>query len=165
MSEDAVNFSKHEPTEQFVTTYTKLGADLSPVDTDHQIVRVEHSLLAAPLFVTAHFAPKELTWKAAKKWAESLDLGGFAWRLPTVEEAFFIPDRSKYPAFDPSVFVGAAERYPWIWTSTLDAEDPSGVAWLVVLYRGDSGRYSQGHPEVRATVCERARVLAVRAGQ
>ncbi len=156
MSEDAVNFSKHEPTEQFVTTYTKLGADLSPVDTDHQIVRVEHSLLAAPLFVTAHFAPKEMSWKAAKKWAESLELGGLAWRLPTVEEAFFIPDRSKYPAYDSTVFIGTKVSYPWIWTSTLDAEDPSGCAWDVYLLVGDSDRHYQGY---------RAHVLAVRAGQ
>ena len=142
-----------------MTIYTKLDLSLNAVAlnaTDHAIVRVEHPLLAAPLFVTAHFAPKEMNWKAAKKWAEKLDLGGLAWRLPTVEEAFFIPDRSKYPAFDPSVFVGAAERYPWIWTSTLDAEDPSGCAWSVNLYDGGSDRSGQGF---------RGRVLAVRAGQ
>jgi hypothetical protein len=139
-----------------MTTYTKLGADLSPVDTDHQIVRIEHPLLAAPLFVTAHFAPKAMSWTAAKKWAESLELGGLAWRLPTVEEAFFIPDRSKYPAYDSTVFVGAKDRYPWIWTSTLGVEDPSGVAWYVLLGFGSSGRYFRG---------ARLRVLAVRAGQ
>lgn len=139
-----------------MTTYAKLGADLAPVDTDHQIVRVEHPLLAAPLFVTAHFAPKEMNWKAATKWAESLDLGGFAWRLPTVEEAFFIPDRSKVPAYDPTVFVGANDRYPWIWTSTVDADDPSGCAWVVGLGGGGSDRSYQDY---------HFRVLAVRAGQ
>ena len=138
-----------------MTTYTKLGADLAPVDTDHQIVRIEHPLLAMPLLVTAHFAPKEMNWKAAKKWAEKLDLGGFSWRLPTVEEAFFIPDRSKYPAFDPSVFVGSTERYPWIWTGTVDAESPSGVAWYVNLYSGSSYRGGQD---------DHGLVLAVRAG-
>lgn len=139
-----------------MTTYTKLGADLAPVDTDHQIVRIDHPLLAAPLLVAAHFAPKAMNWKAAKKWAESLDVGGFAWRLPTVEEAFFIADRSKYPAYDPSVFVGAGSDYPWIWTSTLDADDPSGYAWLVNLNDGNSSRSYQGKYN---------HVLAVRAGQ
>ena len=139
-----------------MTTYTKLAADLTPADTDHAIVRIEHPLLAMPLLVTAQFAPKEMNWKAAKKWAESLKLGGFAWRLPTVEEAFFIPDRSKYPAFDPSVFVGAKDRYPWIWTGTVDAESPSGYAWLVALNFGYSGRLSQVSHD---------HVLAVRAGQ
>jgi hypothetical protein len=139
-----------------MTTYTKLAADLSPVDTDHQIVRIEHPLLVVPLLVTAHFAPKEMTWKAAKKWAESLDLGGLAWRLPTIEEAFFIPDRSKYPAYDSTVFVGAKEKYPWIWTSTVDADDPSGFAWDVYLHDGDSGRFYQDGLYL---------VLAVRAGQ
>lgn len=139
-----------------MTTYTKLGADLAPVDTDHQIVRIDHPLLAAPLLVTAQFAPKAMNWKAAKKWAESLDLGGFAWRLPTIEEAFFIPDRSKYPAFDASVFVGANERVLWIWTGTVDAEDPSGYAWYVYLDYGYSYRSSQDLHFL---------VLAVRAGQ
>ena len=139
-----------------MTTYTKLGADLAPVETDHAIVRIEHPLLSLPLMVTAHFAPKEMNWKAAKKWVESLKLGGFAWRLPTVEEAFFIPDRSKYPAFDPSVFVGATERYPWIWTGTVDAEDPSGYAWFVLLSFGYSYRSSQN---------SHGRVLAVREGR
>lgn len=136
--------------------YTKLGADLAPVESDHQIVRIEHPLLAAPLLVTAHFAPKEMTWKAAKKWAEALDLGGFAWRLPTVEEAFFIPDRSKYPAYDPAVFVGTKEQYLWIWTGTVDAASPSCYAWGVSLIDGYSSRLNQVH---------RLHVLAVRAGQ
>ena len=142
-----------------MTIYTKLDLSLNAVAlnaTDHAIVRVEHPLLAAPLFVTAHFAPKEMSWKAAKKWAESLELGGLAWRLPTVEEAFFIPDRSKYPAYDSTVFIGTKVSYPWIWTSTLDAEDPSGFAWLVSLGGGYSDRSLQDAHDL---------VLAVRAGQ
>lgn len=139
-----------------MTIYTKLGADLTPVESDHQIVRIEHPLLAAPLYVTAHFAPKAVTWKAAKKWAEALDLGGFAWRLPSVEEAFLIPDRSKYPSYDPTVFVGANDPYPWIWTGTVDAASPSGCAWYVYLDGGYSGRGGQDG---------RYHVLAVRAGQ
>ena len=137
-------------------TYTKLAEDLTPTDTDHQIVRIEHPLLAYPLLVTARFAPETMTFGEAKTWAEGLNLGGFSWRLPTVEEAFFIPDRSNYPSFDSEIFVGAKEQWSWIWTSTLDAESPSGYAWNVLLGVGSCGRFNQ---------VLRNLVLAVRAGQ
>lgn len=143
-----------------MTTYTLLSDALEPADKGaHQIVRIEHQLLAKPLFVAAHFSPTRMNWTDAKKWAEAHMIGNHSCRLPTVEEAFFIPDRSKYPAFDREVFIGADENWPWIWTSTPDAEDPespSGDAWLVYLGLGDSARsyqYFEGQ------------VLAVRAGQ
>lgn len=140
--------------------YTTLTAALEPADKgSHEIVRVEHELLAKPLLVTAHFAPERLNWTDAANWAEALTLGGFSWRLLTVEEAFFIPDRSKHPAFDPKVFMGAQRDYPWIWTATQDAEDPaapSGCAWDVYLYNGYSARNYQD---------DECHVLAVRAGQ
>jgi hypothetical protein len=141
-----------------MTTYTKIaadGADLPADATDHKAVRVEHPLLATPLIVTAHRAAKEMTWKAAKKWAESLDVNGWSWRLPTVEEAMFIPDRSKYPAIDVSFFPDF-EGWEYIWTSTPDAESPSDCAWLVYLRYGYVGRdFQSNHYYVRA----------VRAGQ
>lgn len=138
--------------------YTKLAADGSdlPADaTDHQAVRIEHSALVLPLIVTAHHAPEEMSWKAARKWAESLHTNGWSWRLPTVEEAMFIPDRSKYPSIDKAFFPDF-EGYEWIWTSTPDAEDPSGYAWFVTLRYGFVGRYYQAN---------RYHVRAVRAGQ
>jgi hypothetical protein len=96
-----------------------------------------------------------MTWKAAKAWAESLDINGWSWRLPTVEEAMLIPDRSKYPAIDKSFFPDF-DGWEYIWTSTVDAEDPSDYAWLVHLRDGVVGRGGQGgHNDVRA----------VRAGQ
>jgi hypothetical protein len=140
------------------TTYTKLAADGSdlPADaTDHQAVRIQHPMLVSPIIVTAAKAPKTMTWSDAKKWAESLTINGWSWRLPTVEEAMFIPDRSKYPAIDKSFFPDF-EDYEWIWTSTVDAEDPSGCAWFVFLRNGYVGRYYQAFRNV---------VRAVRAGQ
>lgn len=139
--------------------YTKLSADGSdlPADAaaDHKAVRIEHSMLVLPIVVTAHHAPKEMNWKAAKKWAESLDTNGWSWRLPAVEEAMFIADRSKYPAIDKNFFPDF-DGYEWIWTSTVDAEDPSDVAWLVDLHGGAVTRgYQTNHSYVRA----------VRAGQ
>lgn len=137
--------------------YTKLSADSDlPADAaDHKAVRIEHSMLVLPIVVTAHHAPKEMNWKAAKKWAESLDTNGWSWRLPTVEEAMFIADRSKYPAIDKNFFPDF-DGYEWIWTSTVDAEVPSDYAWLVNLRYGNVYRYTQAG---------RGNVRAVRAGQ
>jgi hypothetical protein len=140
------------------TIYTKLAADGSdlPADaTGHEAVRIEHPMLASPFIVTSMKAPKELTWKAAKKWAESLNINGWSWRLPTVEEAMFIPDRSKYPAVDKNFFPDFAE-YEWIWASTVDAEDPSDYAWFVYLRYGSVFRLNQTYHSY---------VRAVRAGQ
>jgi hypothetical protein len=139
-------------------TKTKIGRDGQdlPADApDHVAVRIEHPLLARPLIVTAHRSPKEMTWKQAAKWAESLDVNGWSWRLPTVEEAFFIPDRSKYPALDANFFPDFA-GYEWIWTSTPDAETPAGYAWFVNLGGGASDRDGRSY---------RSHVRAVRAGQ
>jgi hypothetical protein len=140
------------------TIYTKLAADGSdlPADaTGHQAVRIEHSMLVLPIIVTAAKAPSEMNWADAKKWAESLDVNGWSWRLPAVEEAMFIPDRSKFPAVDKNFFPDF-EEYEWIWTSTVDAESPSDCAWLVYLPFGYVYRFNRAfHYCVRA----------VRAGQ
>jgi Protein of unknown function (DUF1566) len=138
---------------------TKISADGTDLPADaegHQVVRVERDLLARPLFVTAAIATESMTWQQAKKWAEGLTVYGWSWRLPTVEEAFMIPDRSRSeePALDPAYFPDNYGR--WIWTATEDAQRPAGVAWYVDLGLGSStryGRYAEG------------RVLAVRAGQ
>lgn len=139
--------------------YFKLDAagNVLPVDSTekHLAVRIENDLLVRPIIVSAYRSQKEMNWKAAKKWAEKLDTNGWSWRLPTVEEAFFIPDRSKYPAL-PKEFFPNFEGYEWIWTGTPDAESPSDCAWGVDLDDGGSGRGSQAsHLHVRA----------VRAGQ
>lgn len=139
--------------------YTKLAADGSHLPDDatgHLAVKVERALLTNPIIVTAHRSPKAMTWKEAKKWAESLDINGWSWRLPTAEEAFLLCDRSR--AERPMVPV---EFFPdcegeWIWTSTEDMTPPSGYAWGVALYGGDSYWGLQG---------DRRLVRAVRAGQ
>ena len=126
------------------------GTGLPPEATGHQAVRIEHPLLANPLIFTAFHSPEEMTFEKAKAWADGLDINGWSWRLPTVEEAFFLPDRSKYPSLDPNFFPDFG-GYEWIWTSTVDAEAPSGGAWLVSLYDGYSGRlHRSNHLFVRA---------------
>lgn len=87
-----------------------------------------------------------MTWAEAKAWAESLDINGWSWRLPTAEEAFLLPDRSRpgYPALDTSFFPDCDGE--WIWTGTEYASDPghSGCAWGVGLYGGYSSAYPRG---------------------
>ena len=138
---------------------TKLAADGTDLPNDatgHLAVRLDHSLLAQPIIWTAHRSPERLTWAEAKKWAEKLDINGWSWRLPTVEEAFLLPDRSRteYPLVDPAFFPDCDGE--WIWTSTEDLVPPSGCAWLVGLGSGYSSRDSQGYDSL---------VRAVRAGQ
>ncbi len=137
---------------------TKLAADGTdlPADaTGHQAVRLRHHLLATPIVWTSFRSPKELTWKQAAKYADKLDTNGWSWRLPTIEEALFLPNRAKYPALDKEYFPDFA-GYEWIWTSTVDAESLAGFAWGVDLYDGFSGRGYQSNG---------LRVRAVRSGQ
>jgi len=130
------------------TTLDSTGAALPPKADGHLAVQVEHPLLAAPLIFTAHRS-KAMTHEEAIKWAAGLDINGWSWRLPTVEEAFFLADRLKYPALDVQYFPDF--DYEWIWTSTVDAEDPSDYAWFVSLNDGDSNRLLQStHALVRA---------------
>jgi hypothetical protein len=139
------------------TIYTKLAADGTdlPADaTGHLAVRVENPLLARPFIVTAMKAPTAMTHKQAKKWAESLDIYGWSWRLPA-EEGLFIPDRFKFPA-TPKAYFPDLEEYEYIWLDMVDAESPSDYAWFVALRNGYVGRYDQ---------TSHAFVRAVRAGQ
>jgi hypothetical protein len=94
-------------------------------------------------------------WKDALKACENYGLFGKTdWRAPTVKERVSIVDYSKVgPALYSEFDAGGAS---WEWTSTPDAEDPSGYAWLVYLHDGGVNRYLQTlHYHVRA----------VRAGQ
>ena len=132
------------------------GTDLPADATGHLAVRLDHPLLAKPLIWTAHRSEKAMTWKQAKAWTESLDINGWSWRLPTVEEAFLLPDRTRTagPLVDPAYFPDCEGE--WIWTSTEDLTPPSGCAWVVTLNGGASYLGDQG---------DRLHVRAVRAGQ
>lgn len=138
---------------------TKLAADGTdlPADaTGHKAVRLDHGLLAAPIIWTAERSAERMTWEQAKAWAARLDTNGWSWRLPTVEEAFLLCDRTRttYPMVDPAFFPDCEGE--WIWTATEDLTPPAGDAWYVFLGSGYSGSYLQG---------DAYRVRAVRAGQ
>ena len=138
---------------------TKLAADGSdlPADaTGHKAVRLDHELLRQPVIWTAERSPKVMTWAEAQQWVDALDTYGWRWRLPTVEEAFLLCDRTRTecPMVDPAYFPDCdGER---IWTATEDLAPPAGCAWVVNLAYGNSGHGRQdNHYHVRA----------VRAGQ
>ncbi len=141
-------------------TYTKLAADGSDLPADstekHQAVRVDHPMLKAPIIVAAYRSSERVTFKGAAKKAEGHDANGWQWRLPTVEEAFFIADRTREDCTLDKNFFPDAERYEWTWTSAVDAESPSVFAWGVDLGGGNAGRNGQSL---------RDDVRAVRAGQ
>lgn len=91
-----------------------------------------------------------LRWKEIQKPCEDLQLAGFNdWRPATVEEAFLFCDRTRFaPAFDPEFFPGITPS--WHWTSTVDAEYPSSLAWGVHLHGGAGIDYQYGSGRVLA---------------
>lgn len=139
-------------------TYTKLDGKLNPLPADssekHLAVRVEHPMLKAPIIVAAYRASKrELTFKGAQKAAAEHDAHGLAWRAPTVEEAFFIADRTRDDQTLDKVFFPDAESYEWTWTSDVDSSSPSDCAWSVNLGAGSCNRNGQGNrDDVRAVL-------------
>jgi hypothetical protein len=142
-------------------TYTKLDSMLNPLPVDstekHLAVRVEHPLLAKPIIVAAYRASKrDLTFKGAQKAAAEHDAYGLTWRAPTVEEAFFIADRTRSDETLDKNFFPDAEGWEWTWTSDLDASSPSDCAWGVYLGTGFCYRLNLG---------SRGYVRAVLAGQ
>lgn len=141
-------------------TYTKLAADGSELPADstekHLAVRVDHPMLKAPIVVAAYRASDGVVWKNAAKKAEEHDAYGWKWRLPTVEELFFIADRTNADAELDKNFFPDADGWEWTWSSDVDAESPSGCAWSVFLGYGYANRSLQS---------SRYRVRAVRAGQ
>ena len=71
------------------------------------------------------------TWKKALKAPEKLTTGGFKdWRLPTVEELFYLADRTRSnPAIDKDFFPDTPSS--WFWSSTPYSASPSDYAWAV----------------------------------
>jgi hypothetical protein len=148
------------------TKYTKMimqDGQLVAVPDDyagrHEIVKVEHPMLAQPILVAA-YAIGPFPWKEGVEAAAKHTVYGLPMRAATVEEGMFIPDRSVYPA-TPKTFFPDIESARTTWTSTVDAEDPedtddsAGCAWFVHLGFGYVNRDDQSF---------RGRVRAVCAG-
>lgn len=141
----------------FRNTYTAIDRDMQRIEPgQHQAVRIENPLLARPILVTALRSPKKLTWKQAQKWAASLDVYGWSWRLPEAHEAALVPDylRTSYPLTPTEFFPDCGGEI--IWTATENLTPPSGCARFVSLGYGGSGVNRQSNEFV---------ARAVRAGQ
>ncbi len=74
----------------------------------------------------------------------TLSVAGFTdWRMPTVEELFCRADRTRVrPAIDTAFFPDTPND--WFWSSTVDADAPSGCAWFVNFYNGGSNWGNRG---------------------
>ncbi|HRC61601.1 MAG TPA: DUF1566 domain-containing protein [Dehalococcoidia bacterium] len=128
-----------------MSRFTKIsvdGQDL-PADAKNWVaVRDE----TTKLVWSAGEAKKPMRWKKAKAYAEKLDLCGWKWRLPTVEELFLLADRSRTaPAIDIAFFPECQSK--WYWSGTVAAPSPSDSAWCVYFYDGDSSwtlQYDEG---------------------
>jgi hypothetical protein len=141
-------------------TYTKLAADGSDLPADstgkHLAVRVDHPMLKEPIIIAAYRAGDEVAFKNAAAKAEGHDAYGWKWRMPTLEELFFVADRTNPAEQLDKNFFPDAEGWEYTWSSDVDAESPSDYAWIVSLGDGYAGRSNQS---------SRGHVRAVRAGQ
>ena len=82
---------------------------------------------------------KALDYDDAVKAVASMAAAGFGgfndWRLPTVEELFFLADRSRCnPAIDTDFF--PKTKSDCYWSSSPDASVPADYAWVVGFYYG-----------------------------
>jgi hypothetical protein len=87
--------------------------------------------------------PEQLAWEAGKKACAEFRLFGYTnWRMPTVEELFLLPDRTRFnPAIDTDAFPDTKpEAY---WTSTPAPSSPESYAIYVVFSYGNSDRNNQ----------------------
>ena len=114
------------------------------------------SLLApdAPEWVAVLDTKTNLMWDAKARAVEgfqaaqavpgTLNVAGFTdWRMPTVEELFCLADRTRVrPAIDTDFFPDTPSD--WFWSSTVDADAPSGCEWFVSFYNGGSDWDYQG---------------------
>lgn len=145
-------------------TYTKLDANLQPLPADHPndgpdkhlLVRVEHPMMVGAVIVSAYRAADETKFTDAKKIAEAFVIHGKACRAMSVEEAFFIPDRTRTDDRLDTNFFPDAEGWEYTWTGDVDSESPSDYAWGVGLGYGNCYRGGQSG---------RGRVRPVLAGQ
>jgi hypothetical protein len=147
------------------------GKPMRPVATVTDLPRFTqydlHGAVVPSGGIAVHDAETNLTWTVTPlecgsvPWKDALKacsnhrlFGKEDWRAPTLKERISIIDYSKFGPALYSEFSAGSASYEW--TSTPDAESPSGFAWGVYLHSGSVCRYPQS-----AHGC----VRAVRAGQ
>lgn len=134
----------------------------------HRFTRYDlHGKVVQSGGIAVYDAEMNLTWTRAplecgavshkdamKACAEFRLFGHTDWRAPTIKQRVSINDYAKFgPALYQEFDAGGAS---YEWTCDVDAEDPSGCAWFVLLRYGTVDRSSQSY---------RYYVRALRAGQ
>jgi seryl-tRNA synthetase len=82
---------------------------------------------------------EEMTYKDADKYCKNLELDGLKrWRLPTINELYYLADRTKYkPALDSRYF---KSKNSWYWSITEYTVKANGEykdhAWVVDFFNG-----------------------------
>lgn len=138
-------------------TYTNLILDAgelvaAPADYSgrHELVRVEHPWLSQPIIVAAYALPAKPHAEAMAA-AEQHTVYGKAMRVPTVEEAFIICDRSQHPALPKAHFPDIDEAW-WTWTSTPYAAHPDASRLVNFYYGNTNWNVHNIHSHVRAVL-------------
>jgi hypothetical protein len=120
-----------------MSRFTKLDANLQPLPSDAtgHVAVLDNQLNL--IWTVENVGGQRFDWEGAKEAVSKLDLGGHTdWRLPTVEELFFLADRTKYnPAIDTDAFPVTESAF--YWSGTADASS-SDYAWDVGFDDGSS---------------------------
>jgi hypothetical protein len=89
---------------------------------------------------TVRDSGSRMSGEEAIRYCQSLSLGGFAWRLPTIEELSHVYDPSMpdgKPRIKPPIELGT--HGGWVWSGTAGSSHSSPSAWG--LFFGDGSRY------------------------
>jgi hypothetical protein len=83
---------------------------------------------------TKNGSSKEMNWKSAKRYCRDLSVDGYSdFRLPTIEELYYLADRSKRnPAIDSNFFNLESS---WYWSQTIIKSNNS-KSWVVYFNSG-----------------------------
>lgn len=132
-----------------MTRYTKLDAAGQPTESaDYVAIRAaffNYDTMKLEWLIWSRDVIEVDDFADAQRKASEVTLCGQVCRAPTIQELQSIVDFTRYePAIDP---IFNAPKYGWCWSSTVDAESPSGYAWFVGFANGNSlyyGRHGDG---------------------
>jgi uncharacterized protein DUF1566 len=124
-----------------MSRYTKIGTDGKPLPADAETWEAVADSKTGLMWTVEE--KKVSSQQKAEAAAKKMTTGGFDdWRLPSVEELFPLPDRTKSdPAIDTAFFPKC--KSDWYWTSTLYAPSPGDYAWYVNFSNGNANYYDR----------------------
>ncbi|EJF07497.1 hypothetical protein ThvES_00003350 [Thiovulum sp. ES] len=100
---------------------------------------------------TKKSSSNQMNWKSAKRYCQNLSIDGYSdFRLPTIEELYYLADRSKRdPAIDSNFFNLKSD---WHWSQTIIKSNSSN-SWSVYFNNGND--YLEFQTYNRFAVCVR----------